>query len=43
MDNQRLPGRLWRVDDLGAGLAAAGFEAVEVSDRLGWRTSERAM
>ena len=41
-DDQRLPGRLRRVD-LGAGLAAAGFEAVEVRDRPGWRASERAM
>ena len=37
-----LPGRLRRVD-LGAGLTAAGFEAAEVRDRPGWRTSERAM
>jgi SAM-dependent methyltransferase len=41
-DDQRLPGRLRRVD-LGAGLTAAGFEAVEVRDRPGWRASERAM
>ncbi len=41
-DDQRLPGRLRRVG-LGAGLAAAGFEAVEVRDRSGWRASERAM
>ena len=40
--DQRLPGRLRRVD-LGAGLTAAGFEAVEVRDRPGWRASERAM
>jgi SAM-dependent methyltransferase len=41
-DDQRLPGRLRRVD-LGAGLTVAGFEAVEVRDRPGWRASERAM
>jgi hypothetical protein len=41
-DDQRLPGRLRRVD-LGAGLTAAGFEAVEVRDRPGWRAGERAM
>jgi SAM-dependent methyltransferase len=41
-DDQRLPGRLRRVD-LGAGLTRAGFEAVEVRDRPGWRASERAM
>ena len=41
-DDQRLPGRLRRVD-LGTGLTAAGFEAVEVRDRPGWRASERAM
>jgi SAM-dependent methyltransferase len=41
-DDQRLPGRLQQVD-LGAGLTAAGFEAVEVRDRPGWRASERAM
>jgi SAM-dependent methyltransferase len=41
-DDQRLPGRLRRVD-LGAGLTAAGFEAVEVRDRPGCRASERAM
>ena len=40
--DQRLPARLQRVD-LGAGLTAAGFEAVEVRDRPGWRASERAM
>jgi NADPH:quinone reductase-like Zn-dependent oxidoreductase len=37
-----LPDRLRRVD-LGAELTAAGFEAVEVPDRPGWRTSELAM
>ena len=41
-DDQRLPSRLRRVD-LGAGLTAAGFEAVEVHVRPGWRDSERAM
>ena len=41
-DDQRLPARLRRVD-LVAGLTAAGFEAVEVRDRPGWRASERAM
>src|SRR5437879_5961610 len=41
-NDQRLPGRLRRVD-LGAGLTAAGFEAVEVRDRPGWRASEHAM
>ena len=41
-DDQRLPGRLRRVD-FGAGLTAAGFEAIEVHDRPGWRASERAM
>ena len=41
-DDQRLPGRLRRVD-LRAGLTAAGFEAVEVRDRPGWRASEHAM
>jgi SAM-dependent methyltransferase len=41
-DDQRLPGRLRRVD-LEAGLIAAGFEAVEVRDRPSWRASEHAM
>jgi SAM-dependent methyltransferase len=41
-DDQRLPGRLRRVD-LRAELTAAGFEAVEVRDRPGWRASEHAM
>jgi SAM-dependent methyltransferase len=40
--DERLPERLRRVD-LQAGLTAAGFEEVEVSDRPGWRACERAM
>ena len=41
-DDDRLAGRLRRVD-LGAGLAAAGFARVEVTERPGWRDAERAM
>jgi SAM-dependent methyltransferase len=41
-DDERLPERLRRVE-LGAGLAAAGFGAVEVCDRPGWRACERGM
>jgi SAM-dependent methyltransferase len=37
-----LPERVRRVN-LGAGLAAAGFDEVEVHDRPDWRESERAM
>lgn len=41
-NDARVPGRLRRTD-LGAGLAAAGFAAVEVRERPGWRARERAM
>lgn len=41
-DDERLPGRLRKVD-LRAGLTAAGFADVEVRERPGWRTQERAM
>jgi hypothetical protein len=41
-DDQRLPDRLRRID-LGTGLTAAGFEAVEIRDRPSWRASERAL
>ncbi len=41
-EDERLPDRLRRVD-LGAGLAAAGFDNVQVRDRPGWRARERAM
>jgi SAM-dependent methyltransferase len=40
--DERLPDRLRRVD-LGAGLAAAGFDSVQVRERPGWRARERAM
>jgi SAM-dependent methyltransferase len=40
--DERLPVRLRQVD-LGAGLTDAGFRAVEVRDRPGWRARERAM
>ena len=41
-NDERLPARLRGVD-LGAGLTAAGFAAVKVIDRPGWRASEHAM
>lgn len=41
-DDGRVPDRLRRVD-LGAGLSGAGFDAVDVRDRPGWRSSERGM
>jgi len=41
-DDDRLAGRLRRVD-LAAGLAAAGFARVEVTERPDWRAAERAM
>lgn len=41
-DDERLPDRLRRVA-LGAGLAAAGFDNVEVRDHPAWRSRERAM
>ena len=41
-DGERLPDRLRRVD-LGAGLAAADFDNIQVRDRPGWRACERAM
>ena len=37
-----LPARIRKVD-IAAGLAAAGFDDVEVRDQPGWRSSERAM
>ena len=40
--DERLPGRLWRVD-LAARLTAVGFSTMEVRGRLGWRARERAM
>lgn len=40
--DSQLPERLRRVD-LAAGLRAAGFADVEVSERTGWRARERAM
>lgn len=40
--DERLPGRLWRVD-LAARLTAVSFTNTEVRDRLGWRACERAM
>lgn len=42
LGDERLPERLRRAD-LGANLTAAGFGEVEVHDRPGWRTCERAM
>jgi SAM-dependent methyltransferase len=41
-DDAAVPDRL-RGLDLYEGLTAAGFVGVEVRDRLGWRTAERAM
>ena len=41
-NDERVPARLRQVD-LRAGLTAAGFADVEVSDRPGWRAQERAM
>jgi SAM-dependent methyltransferase len=41
-DDERLPARLRQVD-LGAGLIAAGFGAIEVRDPPGWRARERVM
>jgi SAM-dependent methyltransferase len=41
-DDQQLPERL-RCVDLRAGLTAAGFTDVEVTERPGWRAAERAM
>jgi SAM-dependent methyltransferase len=41
-DDGRLPGRLRKVR-LRAGLVAAGFSQVEVRERPGWPTAERAM
>ena len=40
--DERLPERLRRVD-LQAGLTEAGLGEIEIRDRPGWRTSERAM
>jgi SAM-dependent methyltransferase len=41
-NDRRLPERIRRVD-LAGGLRAAGFDDVEVRERLAWRESERAM
>lgn len=41
-NDSRVPDRLRNVD-LGVGLAAAGFDDVEVRERPAWRDSERAM
>jgi SAM-dependent methyltransferase len=41
-DDGRLPARLQRVG-LAAGLSAAGFVAVQVAERPGWRALEQAM
>lgn len=41
-DDDRVPERMKRLD-LATGLSEAGFVEVEVRDRPGWRTSERAM
>ena len=41
-DDERLPDRLRRVG-VGPGLAAAGFDTIQVQDRPGWRARERAM
>ena len=41
-NDERVPARLRQVD-LRAGLTAAGFTDVEVSDRPAWRAQERAM
>lgn len=40
--DERLPDRLRSVD-LGAGLAGAGFQDIEVNERRGWRALERGM
>jgi SAM-dependent methyltransferase len=40
--DERVPARLRRVS-LGAGLAAAGFSGIVVTERPGWRAAERSM
>ena len=42
IDDERLPDRLRRVN-VHAGLAAAGFSGITVSERAGWRAAERSM